>query len=206
MKERTPVDWEAVEIDWRAGIKTKLDISREHKVSRAAIDKHFKKLGIGRDLTARITARTTELVTADAVTYDDVTRVTHDKDVIEANAQMQAAIIRSHRTDITKSRSVAARLLGEIESQTIDKELYSQLAVLLYSPDEKGMDKLNELYRKVIETPNRIKGMKDLTDTLKTLIMLERQAFNIADERGTGGDGDAKKTFAEAVANAIGFK
>lgn len=48
------IDWESIEKDWRAGIKTKLQMSEEHDVSRAAMDKRFKKLGIERDLSEKI--------------------------------------------------------------------------------------------------------------------------------------------------------
>lgn len=35
------VDWAAMEADWRAGIKSVLQLSDEHKVSRAGIIKHW---------------------------------------------------------------------------------------------------------------------------------------------------------------------
>ena len=59
---RAEIDWEKIEPHWRAGIRTKLEISNEFGVSRAAMDKHFKKLGIERDLTAKIQAKAESLV------------------------------------------------------------------------------------------------------------------------------------------------
>lgn len=47
---RKSVDWDAIEPDWRAGIKTKKQMSAEYGVSRAAMDKHFGKVGIEREL------------------------------------------------------------------------------------------------------------------------------------------------------------
>ena len=52
----------------------------------------------------------------------------------------------------------------------------------MWSPDDKGNDKVNDLYMKIISMPGRVKSMKDLSDTLKTLIALERQAFGLDDE------------------------
>ena len=60
--------------------------------------------------------------------------------------------------------------------------LLQQLGELLYSPDEKGMDKLNDLYMKIINLPNRVKAIKELSDTMKTLVALERQAYGLDDE------------------------
>lgn len=54
---RSAVDWDAIEPDWRAGIKTKKQMAEEYGVSRAAMDKHFNKVGVERDLTARIQAK-----------------------------------------------------------------------------------------------------------------------------------------------------
>lgn len=51
---KNAIDWDAMEPDWRAGIKSKKELSEEHGVSRAAIDKHLAELGIERDLTAKI--------------------------------------------------------------------------------------------------------------------------------------------------------
>lgn len=88
------------------------------------------------------------------------------------------------------------QLLGELEETTGNKDLFEQLGELLYAPDKNGVDKLNEIYQKVIALPSRIKGMKDLADTLKTLVGLERQAFGIDDNaNGNAPNGDINMTF-----------
>lgn len=183
-KKRIDIDWDAIEIDWRVGIKTKLQISEEYGVSRAAIDKRFKKLGIDRDLKAQIKAKADALVTQAAVTrevtFED--RVT-DKEVIEANATMQAQAIMGQRTDITRGRKLVMSLLSELEQQTDNLDLYQQLGELLMKPDDKGVDKMNELYHKVISLGGRTGTMKSLADSLKTLVALEREALGIDDRK-----------------------
>lgn len=42
------IAWDRVAVDWCAGIKSKQQMSIEHGVSRAGIDKHFAKLGVER--------------------------------------------------------------------------------------------------------------------------------------------------------------
>ena len=56
---------------------------------------------------------------------------------------------------------------------------------------------MNELYRKVIDTPSRVDSTKKLSDTLKNLIGLERQAWNMADN--ANGDADAPKDLFQAL-------
>lgn len=106
-----------------------------------------------------------------------------ERQIIEANAEAIVSIRMGHRSDTRRSRELTNKLLDELEGLTDNRELFEQLGELMHSPDDKGMDRLNDLYRKVVELPNRTKVMKDLAETLKTLITLERQAYNL-DERG----------------------
>ncbi|EDT2653802.1 hypothetical protein Y608_004945, partial [Salmonella enterica subsp. enterica] len=55
-----------------------------------------------------------------------------------------------------------------------------QLGDIMFAPDDKGRDRLNETYQKVISLPSRVKSLKDLSDSLKTLIGLEREAWSIS--------------------------
>jgi len=57
--------------------------------------------------------------------------------------------------------------------------LLQELGELMYKPNDKGVDKLNDLYMKIIQLPNRVKSIKDLSDALKTLIGLEREAHGL---------------------------
>ncbi|ESL40364.1 hypothetical protein NUKP104_49180 [Klebsiella variicola] len=45
--------------------------------------------------------------------------------------------------------------------------------------DDKGHDKLNEIYHKVISMLERVKSVKAFSEALKSLIGLERQAYDI---------------------------
>lgn len=185
-KFRKTVDWEAMRPDWVAGIKSVLQLSEEYGVSRAAIIKHWGKQGVERDLAGKIKAKADALVTQSLVT-DQVTldgRVT-EKEIIDANAVSSATIQINERKDVSKARGIAMSLFAELESQVANKELYERLGELLEAKDDKGFDKLNEIYRKVISFGGRTDNMKKLGDTLKTLIDLERRVYKI-DENPEG--------------------
>lgn len=180
------IDWERIEPGWRAGVKSVLQLAAEYEdesgksVSHTAINKHFKKLGVPRDLKGKIQAKADALVSAAQVSAKVSAETTlTDAQIVNEVAKDVAAIRLSHRKDISRSRTLAAKLLSELESQTDSVELLEQLGTLMSSPDEKGYDKMGELYRKVIATPSRIDSMKKLAETAKTLIGLERDAWGI---------------------------
>ena len=181
---RKVIDWESVEIQYRAGIRSLKDIGREFDVSDAAIVKRAKRDGWTRDLKAKIRAKAESKVSESLVSAEvsAQTRV-REREVIEANATAIADVRLAHRSDIRRSRELTNKLLDELEGLTDNRELFAQLGELMHSPDDKGMDRLNDLYRKVVELPNRTKVMKDLAETLKTLIALERQAYNLDEQQ-----------------------
>jgi hypothetical protein len=193
-KKKKDVDWDAIEPHWRAGIKTKLQLSNEFGVSRAALDKHFAKLKIERNLAERIREQAEALVTLDAVTPEVTAeqRAT-ENEIILANAELQANIVRSHRKDITRYRGLCESLLHELELQTGHLVTFEQLNELMQESGNDAIDKLTDVYRKVIATPSRVDSVKKLSDTLKVLIGLERQAFGIADNA----NGEANKNSLE---------
>lgn len=190
-REKKPApDWERIEADYRAGVLSLREIAALHDgVNHVAITRRAKKEGWVRDLSGRIQAKADELVTKRTVT-DGVTaeRAVSDRAIVEANAEVIAGIRLAHRKDITRSRTLAMALLGELEQQTGNLELFEQLGELLRSPDDRGMDRLNDLYQKVISTPGRIDGMKKLAETLKNLIGLEREAYGLKIGEDGGGE------------------
>lgn len=184
------IDWELVERDWRAGVKSQNQLATEHSVSRAAMVKRFKKLGIDRNLGAKIHAETTSRMAKAAVPAPALTQAT-ERDIVDANAAMQETILLSHRKDIQRSRRLAMAMLHELELQTDNIDLLEEFAEIMYAPDDKGVDRRNELYRKIISLSSRAGTMKTLADSMRGLVALEREAFGLnagekESERNTG--------------------
>lgn len=180
------IDWERIELDYRAGVKTLRQIAEENDVTHGAINKRAKRDGWERDLSAKIVAKAESLVSKAEVSKQvSKEALVTERAVIEANAQAIADVILSHRKDIQRNRSLAGKMLSELEAQTNDPELFEQLAELMADPDQSGVDKLNMLYRKVLSLPSRIDSAKKLAETMRVMVALEREAFGVGVESPT---------------------
>lgn len=183
MTSKKLIDWEAVERDYRAGILSVREIGLANGCTHTAINKRAKAEGWARDLKAKIKAKAEALVSKREVSKEVSSKAAEtERQIIDANAEAIVSIRMGHRNDIRRSRALTNKLLEELEDLTDNRELFEQLGELMHSPDDKGMDRLNDLYRKVVELPNRTKVMKELAETLRVLIALERQAYNLDEQ------------------------
>ena len=185
------IDYERIEPGWRAGIKSPAQLAAEYtedtgvSVSHAAIIKHFTKRHIPRDLSAKVRAKADSMV-MEAMVTGKVSPVTikRETEIVDESATIVANVRVSHRSDIRRYRSLCNTILSELEHQTEHLDLYHELADVLEAKDKDGnptgTDKLNEIYRRVIGMPQRVDSLKKLAETLKVLIGLEREAYNIA--------------------------
>lgn len=183
---RKVIDWEAVEIQYRAGIRSLKDIGGEFGVSDAAIIKRAKRDGWTRDLRAKIQAKADAKVSA-ALVSKEVSAQTKatERQVIEANAEAVANVKMAHRKDIGRARALVNGLLDELEGMVGKErvELLVELGDLLRNEDENGKDRLNDLYLQIISLPGRSKAMKDLTASLQSLVGMERTAYGMDDKQ-----------------------
>ena len=198
MSEKLPIDWEGIEGHYRAGVRSLRDIAAEYGLGESGIRKRAKRDGWVRDLSEKIAAAAAELVRKDAVRSPVRTEsAVSERALIEANAELQANITRSHRADISRLRRIVQALLSELEDQTEQPEAYTQLAELLADPDA-NESRLQDAYRRALSLPGRTATAKTLAETLKILIALERQAFNLSD--GTDPEAERIKAAAEGAA------
>ncbi|WP_318342507.1 hypothetical protein [Acinetobacter sp. 16] len=214
-EKRQKIDYDRIERGWRAGILSPRQLAAAYeeetgqKVSHAAIIKHFTKLGIPRNLAEKIKAKSDAMVTQAMVT-EQVTPVTikRDQEIIEDAATQLTYVRLNQRKDIQRSRRIAMSLFDELEMMVGQEnvKLLEMLGELMWSPDDKGNDKVNDLYMKIISMPGRVKSMKDLSDTLKTLIALERQAFGLDDENNKPVDALTALLERVSTGNSSAFK
>ena len=182
------VDYDLIEPGWRAGIKSPAQLAAEYTeatgqpVSRVAIIKHFEKRNVPRDLGAKIQAKAESLVAAAAVTGQVTaeTRATETA-IVEKNGRDVALVALGHRRDIKRGRELVISMLDELESQSSaeTREAFRRLGEIMAAPDEYGRDKLNDAYMAAVSLPERIKGVKALTEALKNVVALEREAWGL---------------------------
>lgn len=173
-------DWEAIESAYRAGVMSLREIASQHGISEGAIRKRAKRDDWSRDLNAKVKERADDLVRKAEVRKQVRTEtVLSERVLIEATAEIIATVRMEHRGDIRRARTLANALFDELEAECADVESLRNLGELMLSPDENGRDRLNELYQAIISMPERVKSMKALSETLKNLIGLERQAYSM---------------------------
>lgn len=178
---RKNIDWEKVEEAYRAGRLSLREIGLEFGITHGAINKRAKKDGWTRDLSAKIKAKAEALVSKAEVSTQVSNRPTvSEREIVEANAQAILDIRLSHRNDIRKAKCLVAKLFAEVEN-----------AVAV-----KGENPPSE----ILTIPQRVDCVRKLTDSAKTLIGLEREAWGIK----TDDQGDKASAFSEWLAEIDG--
>ncbi|EPK1868703.1 hypothetical protein M3J15_05720 [Klebsiella quasipneumoniae] len=184
-------DWEAIETAYRAGVMSLREIASQHGISEGAIRKRAKRDDWSRDLAAKVKERADDLVRKAEVRKQVRTETAlSERVLIEATAEVVAAVRMEHRGDIRRAREITNALFDELGAECADVDSLRKLGEFMLSPDENGRDKLNEIYHSIISMPERVKAVKALSEALKNLIGLERQAYDID---GPEGDNSVKQ-------------
>lgn len=183
------VDYERIEPGWRAGVLSPHQLAAQYtedtgvKVSHAAIIKHFTKLNVPRDLNAKIQAQADAMVTKALVT-EKVTKdrlVTNEGKIVNAGAEQVFEIRLFHRKSTTRLQAIIAAQMEELEASSGPEQAQRlrDLGELMRNENDNGSDKLNDIYRAVIGLPDRGRVAKQLAETLRIAIDLERREFGM---------------------------
>lgn len=181
-RQKKDVDWPGLETAYRAGKSFRL-LAKEFGISSTRISQVAEENNWTRDLTAVIAEKTKSKLNAANLNTNLNGKKASEREVVEAAAEVQTSIVLAHRTDLGRGRKLTMALFEELELQTENIDLLRELAEIMHEPDEKGQDKRNELFNKVISLSSRASTMKTLAESLKNLVAMERQAFNIMDEQ-----------------------
>ena len=151
--KRRAIDWESVEREYRAGIRSLADIGSEFGVSAPGILKKARVKGWERDLSAKIKAKAEAKVNAALVNSQvNAQASASENKVVEANAQMLADKVINQREDVKRLRNTINSLFDELDSENENKE--SGLA-------------------------DRVRITKALAETTKIAIELERRVLKL---------------------------
>lgn len=128
MAAQQKVDYERIEPGWRAGILSPAQLAENYTldtgitVSRVAIIKHFEKLGVPRDLKAKIQAKADSMVAQAMVTgkVTTATTITTAK-IINGQATQQVVVRIAHQAGAARMQKLVTKLTTELERQTTKK-------------------------------------------------------------------------------------
>ena len=107
-----PIDWEKIELDYRAGIKTLRQIADENGITHGAVNKRAKRDGWERDLSGRIQAKADALVSRKVSSASEVS----EQQIVDANAKAIADIRLAHRKNFARAEEITVRLFEELDS------------------------------------------------------------------------------------------
>lgn len=201
--ETSPNDialYEAVRVDFEAGIMSLREVAAKHSnsdrtISHATVANWAKRFGWSRDLKSTIRRKAEEKLqrelaraanTADAKLTERV--------VIEANASRIAQVRGEHRADIQRARALTLKLFEALEGQLADE---LRLAAEALAKDPASAPKVNV---QLMASVN-----KQLIDALAKAIELERDAYGINDNMPEAPLSDDKPIDRRELARHVAF-
>lgn len=114
-------DWEAIETAYRAGVMSLREIASQHGISEGAIRKRAKRDDWSRDLVAKVKERADDLVRKAEVRKQVRTETSlSGRVLIEATAEVVAAVRMEHRGDIRRARELTNTLFDELAGECGD--------------------------------------------------------------------------------------
>jgi hypothetical protein len=175
--EGKKTDWEAIERDYRAGVLSLREIGKIHGISEGMIRKKAKAGGWERDLTERVNEKVrNDLVRNEVRTADPRT----EREIIETAAATVVHVVRSHRKHITKQTKLVDMLTDQLMEAAGKREDIEDAIEDETKDDQNGQRRAMMLKAVSLQAHSSI--AVNLSNALKTLVGLERQAFNIKDE------------------------
>lgn len=200
MTEKKFVDWELIERDYRAGLKTIRQIGEEHGVSHTAIQKRAKKDEWTRDIAERVQQRARDLVAKKEVSKQVATeRKLTDMETVREYSEVVSRVDLRQREDVQMALDNALGMLRELVALA-NPNFRATLEWMAENFDETSptfKDRANETYRYIIDMMGRVKMAKDLAAVHGVYVPMQRKMYRLDDD-------DAKKSTVDDLLEAIG--
>lgn len=178
------IDWKRIEKLYKQGLLSLEEIARESGTVSGNIRHHAKKHGWKRDLTDAVREKTRmKLIESLADNYgggqnaaEELDRLT-DEAIVEQAARTQIQVLREHQKSIGHGHKLVMRMLDELDASTAYAGELQELITSTISPHRQ------EAVRRAVSLGSRSTILRDLSTAARQWVQLERQAFNIPDER-----------------------
>lgn len=194
--DKKHVDWELIEKDYRAGIKTLRQIGEERGVSHTAIQKKAKQFGWVRDLSEKIQQKAKDKVAKQVVAKSvSKERQLSDAETVEAYSDVVASVDMIQRDDVKLAVDNSRSQLKELVALGMP-DFQQVLEAIAEEFDESGptanggwkTDKVNELYRYIISLAGRVKMSKEIAASHGVYLPLQRKIFGLDTEKKSTGE------------------
>ena len=183
--------WLEIQALYIAGVETLKEIGQKYGVSAASIAQMANRKKWKRDAHGKAKLLAQEKIN------DELGKNTLTPSIIEAIADKIVLIDEKHKIEIDRARNIAQSLLDELEAISGlegDANLQELGEIVLSGCPAR----LKSAYNKMIGLNNKVGLIKTLTDTLKTLVQLEREVYNMGNN-----DGDKVEDALANVLNSI---
>lgn len=224
MGKTVPYDWQAIEVEYRAGVKTLQQISNDYNMPLSTLHGAAKKKGWVRDLTARAQAKSRKAV--DAALADQFYRRkvqdAYDAEVEELAAPVvrgmaiaQTQVRLKYVALADKALALADGYFAELAAQNMSHEELDRVAELVAlcrtqdgvyeNLDQKEVTRKIEAFEKSLKLDARADTFKKLTDALKTAMALSMQAYGMTDNLNGDAPQDGPELSDNDVARRVAF-
>jgi hypothetical protein len=173
-------DWELIERDYRAGVLSIREVAKTHGISDKAVRNKAKERGWERDLSEKIAEKVrTELVRTQSAPADPKT----EREIIETAAATVVKVVRSHRKRIGHQTALVDLLTEQLMEAAMNRDDIEVEINTETMADQSGQRRTMMMRAVSLQSHSTI--AVNLSNALKTLVGLERQAFNIKEEPET---------------------
>lgn len=193
MAAQKKVDYDRIEPGWRAGLLSPAQLAAQYTedtgnhASRSAIIKHFTKMGVPRDLSAKVRAKAEAMVSQAMVTGKvSPETIATEKRIVDGNATRTAEVAIRHRVDLSALWETAMAMLSDVKATGEHQDTLDEIAKLLAANDDgeadpKRLDRLREALQRACSLPGRVGSFKAIVDSITKLCDAERTAWKLDD-------------------------
>lgn len=162
------VDWEAVEREYRAGQLSIREIGRRQEVNAAAIVRRAKRDGWERDLSEKVRAKIRASMVNGLVNNNNGN--VDESEAVDTAAARGVEVLTLQRGDIQRLRELELKLLQELGAAPLKTWIGQHQGEII----EKDYQ---------IPVTERASALQALAGVQHKRIQLERQAFNLNDDK-----------------------
>lgn len=182
MANRSDIDWESIERDYRAGCISVVAIATNHGVSRTQINAKAKTLGWKRDLSAAIEARTKAKIST--IDVQELVEQSAAQSASQSARTIQSAI--EHASDVAAGIVIKHRANIRLEHEralSIEALLDNAMAS---ATEVKDINSLAHTYKLLVDSKSKLRDQ-------------ERVIFGL--DKDTSSEGNAAEEIRKAIAD-----